>query len=57
MVGAERSVHDAEYLALVLDVWRRRVIGWAMAAHLRTELVLAALDMAVAQRQPTDVNV
>src|SRR5207253_8511712 len=43
------------YLAVVLDVWSRRVIGWAMEAHLRTELVLAALDMAVAQRRPTDV--
>jgi putative transposase len=43
------------YLAVVLDAWSRRVIGWAMAAHLRTELVLAALDMAVAQRRPTDV--
>src|SRR5262245_26229072 len=37
------------YLAVVLDAWSRRVIGWAMETHLRTELVLAALDMAVAQ--------
>jgi putative transposase len=43
------------YLAVVLDAWSRRVIGWAMETHLRTELVLAALDMAVAQRRPTDV--
>ena len=43
------------FLAVVLDAWSRRVIGWAMETHLRTELVLAALDMAVAQRQPTDV--
>jgi putative transposase len=43
------------YLAVVLDAWSRRVIGWAMAAHLRTELVVAALDMAIAQRRPTDV--
>src|SRR5438105_371787 len=43
------------YLAVVLDAWSRRVVGWAMAAHLRTELVLAALDMAVAQRRPTEV--
>ena len=28
------------YLAVVLDAWSRRVIGWAMASHLRTELVL-----------------
>jgi putative transposase len=43
------------YLAVVLDAWSRRVIGWAMESHLRTALVLAALDMAVAQRRPTDV--
>ena len=43
------------YLAAVLDAWSRRVIGWAMATHLRTELVLAALDMALARRQPRDV--
>ncbi len=43
------------FLAVVLDAWSRRVAGWAMETHLRTELVLAALDMAVAQRQPTDV--
>jgi putative transposase len=43
------------YLAVVLDAWSRRVIGWAMDSHLRTELVLAALDMALAQRRPTEV--
>jgi putative transposase len=40
------------YLAVVLDVFSRRVVGWAMAAHLRTELVLAALDMALWHRRP-----
>jgi putative transposase len=43
------------FLAVVLDAWSRRVVGWAMESHLRTELVLAALDMAVAQRRPTEV--
>jgi putative transposase len=43
------------YLAVVVDAWSRRVIGWAMETHLRTELVVAALNMAVAQRRPTDV--
>jgi putative transposase len=43
------------FLAIVLDVWSRRVVGWAMANHLRTELVLAALDMALAQRRPEAV--
>jgi putative transposase len=39
-------------LAVVLDAFSRRIVGWSMAEHLRTELVLDALDMAVAQRQP-----
>jgi len=43
------------YLAVVLDVFSRRIVGWAMAAHLRTELVLSALDMALWQRQPDEV--
>ena len=43
------------FLAVVLDVWSRRVVGWAMAAHLRTELVLAALNMAIRQRRPRGV--
>jgi putative transposase len=40
------------YMAVVLDAWSRRVVGWAMATHLRTELVLDALDMALGQRRP-----
>ena len=40
------------YLAVVLDAFSRRVVGWAMANHLRTELVLKALDMAAQQRDP-----
>ena len=43
------------YLAIVLDVWSRRIVGWAMETHLRTELVLAALDMALTQRRPEAV--
>ena len=43
------------YLAVVIDVWSRRVVGWAMADHLRTELVMDAFDMAVTTRRPTDV--
>jgi len=41
------------FLAVVLDVFCRRVVGWAMANHLRTELVVAALNMAIQQRRPT----
>ena len=38
------------YLAVVLDLFSRRVVGWSMANHLRTELVLGALEMALGQR-------
>jgi putative transposase len=40
------------YLAVVLDVFSRRVVGWSMQHHMRTELVLAALAMAVSKRRP-----
>ena len=43
------------YLAVVMDVWSRRIVGWAMATHLRTELVLDALNMALRQRRPEAV--
>ena len=43
------------FLAVVLDVWSRRIVGWAMATDLRTRLVLDALDMAVTTRKPADV--
>ena len=43
------------YLAVVVDVWSRRVVGWSMATHLKTELVVAALNMALEQRRPSDV--
>src|SRR5262245_21323084 len=33
------------FLAIVLDAWSRKIVGWAMATHLRTELVLDALQM------------
>ena len=40
------------YLATVLDAWSRRIVGWAMADTLRTELVMEALNMAVWNRRP-----
>lgn len=43
------------FLAVVLDAFSRRVVGWAMANHLRTELVLEALNMALWRRRPQDV--
>jgi putative transposase len=39
------------YLAVVLDAFSRRIVGWAMETYLRTELVLKALDMALGQRR------
>ena len=43
------------YLAVVLDVFSRYVVGWAMDARLSSHLVLAALEMASAQRRPDEV--
>jgi putative transposase len=40
------------YLATVIDLYSRKVIGWAIAAHMRTSLITAALDMAIAARKP-----
>jgi len=40
------------YLAMVLDVCSRKIVGWAMDTNMRTELSLEALQMAVPQRQP-----
>ena len=39
------------FLSVVMDAWSRRIIGWSMALHLRTELVLDALETALAQRR------
>lgn len=43
------------YLAVLLDAFSHRIVGSSMETHLRTELVLAALDMTIGQRRPTDV--
>ena len=43
------------YLAIVLDVCSRRIVGWAMGTSLATDLVLDALNMAIGQRRPTAV--
>jgi putative transposase len=40
------------YLVVVQDVFSRRIVGWSVADHLRTELVTDALQMALAQRRP-----
>lgn len=43
------------YLAVVLDAWTRKIVGWSVANHLRAELVMDALEMAIGQRRPGDV--
>jgi putative transposase len=40
------------YLVAVQDIYSRRIVGWAMADHMRTELVTDALQMALARRRP-----
>jgi putative transposase len=47
-----RSWEGWLYLAFVLDAFSRKVVGWSMANHLRTELVLDALNMAIHNRRP-----
>ena len=43
------------YLAVVLDAWSRRIVGWAFSADLKTRVVLDALDMALVTRKPDNV--
>ncbi len=43
------------YLAVVVDAWSRKVVGWAISTHLHTTLVLDALHMAIQQRRPEGV--
>jgi transposase InsO family protein len=40
------------YLAVVVDLFSRRIVGWATATHMRTGLVLSALNMALGRRVP-----
>ena len=42
------------YLAVIIDLFSRRVVGWAIADHMRTELVLDALDAALGSRSPSE---
>ena len=43
------------YLAMVLDVYSRKIVGWAMDTNLKTPLIMEALEMAITQRQPSNV--
>lgn len=43
------------YLAVVLDAFSRRIVGWAMGHDLKTQIVLDAMNMAIGQRRPANV--
>ena len=45
-------LEEFAYLAIVLDAFSRRVVGWALESHLQASLAVAALTMALAERQP-----
>jgi putative transposase len=47
-----RLLEEFAYLAIVLDAFSRRVVGWALESHLQASLAVAALDMALAARRP-----
>jgi putative transposase len=47
-----RLLEEFAYLAIVLDAFSRRVVGWALDTHLQASLAIAALDMALAERRP-----
>jgi transposase InsO family protein len=47
-----RTAEGWLYLAIVLDIYSRKVVGWAMEGHLEQELVASALKMAAAHRRP-----
>lgn len=51
-VTEHRTGTGKVYLAVVLDVWSRRVVGWSIADHIRAELVVDALQMATWRRRP-----
>jgi len=51
-ITQHRTAEGWYYLAVVLDCFSRRVVGWAMAEHMRSELVVDALQMAIWNRRP-----
>ena len=51
-ITQHRTSEGWVYCAVVLDVFSRRAVGWSIADHLRTELVVDAIDMARWRRQP-----
>ena len=53
-VTEHRTGEGKVYLAAVLDAYSRRVVGWSIADHIRSELVVDAIQMAVWRRQPPE---
>ena len=51
-ITQHRTAEGWVYLAVVIDAWSRRVVGWSIADHLRAELVVDALEMARLRRRP-----
>jgi putative transposase len=51
-MGCVGRAGDLEELAAVQDAYSRRIVGWSMADHMRSELVIDALEMAVERRRP-----
>jgi transposase InsO family protein len=47
-----RSWEGASFFSFVIDAFSRKVVGWQLASHMRTDLVLDALRMALGQREP-----
>lgn len=50
-----KTFEENLYLAVVLDAWSRRIVGWSLQDHMHTELVVEALEMAARQRRPNAV--
>jgi len=48
-----RLVHEFVYLAVILDAYSRRVVGWALSRHINATLTCAALEAAIAERNPS----
>jgi len=51
-VTEHKTTEGKVYLAVVIDAWSRRVVGWSIADHIRAELVADAIQMATWRRQP-----
>ena len=56
-ITQHRTAEGRVYMAVVIDAWSRRVIGWSIADHLRAELVVDALEMARLRRRPDGTTV